>query len=285
MNETMRCQWRPQVERRQNPIVYIVEPHSSTRDAMVGLVERSGWRAATASTAEEHLVRPRAIAAGCLVVEQHLPGMSGLELQKLVADRKETPVILTSRSADVQTTVKAMKSGAFDFLMKPVGDGPLLISIALAIERSCLEVRRAAHVRELELRYDELTRRERDVMRLVITGRMNKQVGFDLGISEITVKVHRGNVMRKMRAKCLIELVDMAANLRATGRDADQLDDQAPRDRRTAHHAQGMRRAEPPSHGHDAHISSGTRPLERHWMERANQGDGALDMRVCRDRC
>jgi FixJ family two-component response regulator len=239
MNLAALYQWLPQVERRQSPTVYIVEPEAPTREAVAALVQRAGWRAVTAATAEEHLDRPRVVAASCLVVDQHLPGMSGVELQELVANRTETPVIVTSGSADVRTTVRAMKAGAFEFLMKPVSEEALLLSIGLAIERSSVEVLQVTRVREIERRYDELTRRERDVLRLVVTGRMNKQVGFELGISEITVKVHRGSVMRKMRAKSLVELAGMTANLRAMGCVADHVGADAFGDRRATDQACG----------------------------------------------
>lgn len=210
------CCRHPAPEIMPPPTVFIVEPDASTREQVAELVEGAGWRPALAASAEEFLERPRVIAAGCLVVEQHLPCMSGLELQRRVADRREMPVIITSRLADIPTTVKAMQAGAFEFLAKPVAETALRGSIELAIEQSCGELDEVVRIRELERRWLTLSLREREVMRLVVAGRLNKQVGAHLYISEITVKAHRGSVMRKMRASSFAQLIGMGTDLSST---------------------------------------------------------------------
>jgi FixJ family two-component response regulator len=149
----------------------------------------------------------------CLLVELNLPGGGGLELQRLVRDREEMPIIFMSRCADVRAAVCAMKAGALEFLLKPLNGDLLLQAIRHAIHRSSEAISRATRTRALQQRYESLSRREREVMSLVVCGRLNKQVGGELGISEITVKIHRGNMMRKMQARSLAELVRMTANL------------------------------------------------------------------------
>jgi FixJ family two-component response regulator len=147
------------------------------------------------------------------LVELHLPGVGGLDLQRLVVDRTELPIIFMSRSADVPATVQAVKGGAFEFLTKPLVGEMLLNTIQHAIERSQGAIRHLAQIRALQERYESLSRREREVMTLIVSGRLNKQVGGELGISEITVKAHRGKIMRKMRAGSFAELVTMAGRL------------------------------------------------------------------------
>ena len=168
-----------------------------------------------AASAAEFLAQERAITPSCLLVELELPGSSGLELQKLVADRTDMPIIFMSARADIQATVQAMKRGAFEFLVKPLMPEVLLDAIRGALERSEAALRQLTQMHALQERFESLSRREREVMGLLVRGRLNKQVGGELGISEITVKAHRGKMMRKMRASSFAELVTMAASLRA----------------------------------------------------------------------
>jgi FixJ family two-component response regulator len=195
------------------------------REKLKSLIRSAGWQPNTASSAEEFMAHPRAMTPGCLLVELNLPGRSGLELQKLVFDRTEMPVIFMSRHVDVQATVKAVKAGAFEFLTKPITGAVLLRVIRQAIERSHSALRQFAWTRALQERYESLSRREREVMNLVVSGQLNKQVGGELGISEITVKAHRGKAMRKMQAHTFAELVNMAACLRrCAASNADEFD-------------------------------------------------------------
>jgi FixJ family two-component response regulator len=194
--------------------VYVVDGDISVRARLESLIRSAGWRPEMAASAEEFLAHPRAMKPGCLVVDSDLPGLKGLELQKLVSDRIEMPVIFMSSRADVQMTVQAMKAGALEFLTKPVVRDTLLDAIGTAIERSCAALLQLTRILALQERYQSLSRREREVMGLLVVGRLNKQVGSELGISEITVKAHRGKMMRKMRAGSFAELVTMAASLR-----------------------------------------------------------------------
>jgi len=205
------------------PIVFVVDADPSVRDTLKDLFLSAGLRCQTAATAEEFLARPRTVGPCCLLVDLNLPGVGGLELQRLVLDWTELSIIFVSSGADVQATVRAMKAGACDFLTKPLTSDALLRATREAIERSRAEVRRAVTMRALQERYVSLSRREREVMGLVVSGRLNKQVGGELGISEITVKAHRGKMMRKMNASSLAELVNMAASLHpiAASRETD----------------------------------------------------------------
>ena len=213
MNLRYACKVSSSPRSTEKPIVFVVDADPSVRDTLEQLFLSAGLRCQTAASAEEFLARPRAMAPCCLLVELNLPGIGGLELQRLVLDWTELSIIFMSSRADVQATVRAMKAGAFDFLTKPLLDDALLRATREAIERSRAEVRRAATMRALHERYVSLSRREREVMGLVVSGRLNKQVGGELGISEITVKAHRGKMMRKMNASSFAELVNMAATL------------------------------------------------------------------------
>jgi len=196
------------------PVVFIVDGDASVRQALESLIRSSGWEPRSAGSADEFLAQERTLRPSCLLVELELPGSSGLDLQKLVADRTDMPIIFMSTRADIQATVQAMKGGAFEFLVKPVLSEVVLDAIRGALERSEAALRQLVQVHALQERYESLSRREREVMGLLVRGRLNKQVGGELGISEITVKAHRGKMMRKMRASSFAELVTMAARLR-----------------------------------------------------------------------
>ena len=197
------------------PTVFVVDDDISVRESLELLIRCAGWQAETFVSAQEFLSRPRVLAPSCLVLDVGLPDLNGLDLQKRVAaDRTDMPIIFITGHGDVPMTVQAMKAGAVEFLTKPFGDEVLLGAIRNAIERSRAAVSREAEMRVLQNSYASLTPREREVMALVVSGRLNKQVGGELGISEITVKAHRGHAMRKMKADSLADLVKMAARLR-----------------------------------------------------------------------
>jgi FixJ family two-component response regulator len=196
------------------PIVFVVDDDVSVRESLEMLIQASGWRPETCASAGEFLARPRAGVPSCLVLDVSLPDFSGLDLQKRVAvDRSEMPVIFITGHGDVRTSVQAMKAGAIEFLMKPFVDQALLGAIEHGLERSRRSLEHDANMKVLRGRYASLTPREREVMVLVASGLLNKQVAGDLGISEITVKAHRGQVMRKMKADSLPALVHMVTRL------------------------------------------------------------------------
>ena len=195
------------------PIVFVVDDDISVRESLELLIRTAGWQPETFASAPEFLSRPQPMAPCCLVLDVTLPGLSGLELQQQLAERTAMPIIFITGYGDVPTTVRAMKAGAVEFLTKPLETGVLLQAVRQAIERSRAALRHASELHRLRNCYDSLTPRERDVMGLVVAGLLNKQVGGELGISEITVKAHRGQVMRKMKADSLPDLVTMAARL------------------------------------------------------------------------
>ena len=196
------------------PIVFVVDDDVSVRESLELLLRNEGWQAETFQSAQEFLAHPRVVAPSCLVLDVTLPDLSGLDVQKRVIDRTDMPIIFITGYGDVPMTVQAMKAGAVEFLTKPFSADVLVDAIRNAIERSRTTLGHEAEMRALRQRYASLTPREQQVMALVVAGLLNKQVGSDLGISEITVKAHRGTVMRKMEADSLANLVTMAARLR-----------------------------------------------------------------------
>jgi FixJ family two-component response regulator len=195
------------------PIVFVVDDDVSVRESLELLIGTTDWRPETFVSAQEFLARPRADVACCLVLDVTLPGLNGLELQQQLLDRTHMPIIFITGHGDVPMSVRAMKAGAVEFLTKPLAHEVLLDAIRSAMERSRAALRLDAELQGLRGCYASLTQREREVMALVISGLMNKQVAGELGISEITVKAHRGQVTRKMKANSLADLVTMAARL------------------------------------------------------------------------
>ncbi len=197
------------------PIVFVVDDDISVRESLELLIRCQGWQAETFSSGQEFLARPRTWVPSCLVLDFSLPGLNGLELQKRIAvERMDMPIIFITGYRDVPMTVQAMKAGAVEFLTKPFGDDELLTAIRAALERSRVALSQEAQMRVLRDRYESLSCRERQVMSLVVSGLLNKQIGGELSISEITVKAHRGKVMQKMKAESLADLVRMAETLR-----------------------------------------------------------------------
>ena len=199
------------------PIIFVVDDDVSIRESVESLLECAGWRAETFSSAQDFLDRPKYLGPSCLVLDFRLPGLSGLELQRIMAaDSQEMPIIFITGYGDVPISVQAMKAGAVEFLTKPFTDTALLDAVQHAIARSRTMCKRSAEVKLLRNAYASLTPRERDVMALVVAGLLNKQVGGELDISEITVKAHRARVMKKMHAASLPDLVKTAARLDLT---------------------------------------------------------------------
>jgi FixJ family two-component response regulator len=196
------------------PVVFVVDDDVSVRESLDQLIRTSGWQAETYPTAEAFLARSPAPAPSCLVLDLSLPDLNGLDLQKRIgSDRKDMPIIFITGHGDIPISVRAMKAGAVEFLTKPFEDERLLGAIAGAIERSRAILGREAELQVLRDRYATLSQREREVMDLVVAGLLNKQIAGKLHISEITVKAHRGKVMRKMQAGSLAELVRIAGRL------------------------------------------------------------------------
>jgi FixJ family two-component response regulator len=200
---------------KTSPIVFVVDDDISVRESLKFLIQEEGWHAETFTSAEEFLNRPREFVPSCLVLDISMPGLNGLELQRrLAVERPDVPIIFLTGHGDIPKTVQAMKAGAVEFLTKPFSDSTLLTAIRNAIVRSGAQLDRSAELRALKARYARLTSREREVMALVAAGLANKEAACELGISEVTVKAHRGSMMRKMEADSVAELVNQAALLR-----------------------------------------------------------------------
>jgi FixJ family two-component response regulator len=196
------------------PIVFVVDDDVSVRESLELLIRCEGWQPEIFASAQEFLARPRVLAPNCLILDVGLPGLNGLELQKRIGvERIEMPIIFITGQGDVPMTVQAMKAGAIEFLTKPFSEEVLLNAIRDALERSRAALDREAEMQGIRDCYASLSRREREIMALVVSGLLNKQAAARLGISEITVKAHRGRMMQKMKANSLADLVNMAARL------------------------------------------------------------------------
>ena len=199
------------------PIVFVVDDDISVRESLELRIRAESWHAEVFASAREFLGHHRTPVPSCLVLDVSLPGLNGLELQEKIAEAQlHLPIIFITGHGDVPTSVRAMKAGAIEFLTKPFTDEALLSAIKQALERSRVTLEKQAQLKAVEERYQSLTHREQQVMGLVVSGLLNKQVGGELGISEITVKAHRGKVMQKMKANSLPDLVKMAEKLRIT---------------------------------------------------------------------
>jgi FixJ family two-component response regulator len=196
------------------PTVVVVDDDVSVRESLELLIQEEGWQPALFESAESFLARLPTLVPSCLILDVNLPDLSGLDIQQRIGDEKASiPIIFITGYGDIPTSVRAMKAGAAEFLTKPLDDEIVLRAIREAVLRGQANQKREGAQRQLQERYDSLTRREREVMNLVVTGLMNKQVGFELDISEITVKAHRGRVMEKMHATTFVDLVNMAGRL------------------------------------------------------------------------
>ena len=195
------------------PVVFVVDDDVSVRESLELLILSAGWQPETFASAEDFLERSRFDGPSCLVLDVTLPHLNGLELQKRIVDRTDMPVIFITGYGDVPTTVRAMKAGAVEFLTKPFGEDVLQNAVRQAIERSRTALAHESELRALRDSHASLTPREREIMALVVSGLLNKQIAAELAISEITVKAHRGRVMRKMQVGSLAELVRVAAAL------------------------------------------------------------------------
>jgi FixJ family two-component response regulator len=200
------------------PIVYVIDDDISVREALEMMIRSAGWQPQLFQSAGDFLLRPKAFVPHCLILDVKLPGLSGLELQKLLSEnRDEMPIIFITGFGNVPMAVRAIKAGADEFLTKPFSNTVLIEAIRVALEKSARFAAMEAEIETLRERYSSLTNRERDVLRPVVAGKLNKQVAFDLGISEITVKAHRAQMMRKMNARSLPDLVTMVAKLTEDG--------------------------------------------------------------------
>jgi len=202
--------------RTERPIVFVVDDDVSVRESLELIIAASGWQPRVFASAEEFLVVPRETVPSCLVLDVGLPALNGLDLQRRIAGRPDLPIIFITGHGDIPMTVQAMKAGAVEFLTKPLRTEALLSAIRGALERSRASLAQEADLKDLRDRYESVTTRERQVMALVVRGQLNKQIAFELDLTEITVKVHRGRVMRKMEANSLADLVNMAARLDGT---------------------------------------------------------------------
>jgi FixJ family two-component response regulator len=204
------------------PTVVVVDDDISVRESLELLIQSEGWQPALFESAQDFLARLPTVVPSCLILDVNLPDLSGLDIQQRITDEKfSTPIIFITGYGDIPTSVRAMKAGAAEFLTKPLDDAIIIQAIREAVHRSEANLKREGAQRQLQERFASLTKREREVMSLVVKGLMNKQVGFELDISEITVKAHRGRVMEKMHAATFVDLVNMAAKLgMTTGREA-----------------------------------------------------------------
>jgi FixJ family two-component response regulator len=200
------------------PVVFVVDDDVSVRESLELMIRAAGWHPETFPSATDFLAHPRAGGPSCLVLDVSLPDLNGLDLQQRIVDWTDMPIIFITGYGDVPTSVQAMKAGAAEFLTKPFNDDVLLSAISQAIERSRIKLAQEAQLHAFRNRHASLTPREREIMALVVSGRLNKQIAAELGISEITVKAHRGRVMRKMQVESLADLVRVAAALDASNR-------------------------------------------------------------------